>query len=374
MKRIFVLVLAIFSVSAFAQDIKIQKRIFGKAPNGQKVNLYTLTNAKGMKISLMDYGATLTSVVVPDNKGKFADIALGYNNFKDYVTNNQYFGGIVGRYGNRIAAGKFVLDGKQYSLNTNNNGQHLHGGNIGFHAVVWNSKTFKNADNAGVIFTYLSKDGEENYPGNLNITVTYTFNNSNEITIDYLATTDKPTPINFTQHGYWNLLGEGNGNILKHELMINADKCTPVDKYLIPTGEIAYVKGTPLDFKQPRMVGERINDDDIQIKFGNGYDHNWVLNKTDDSLTLACRVSEPISGRVFEIYTTEPAMQFYGGGFMNGTISSKSGKSTYAKNGALVLEPQHFPDSPNHPNFPNTILRPGEKFKSRTVYKFSVKK
>jgi len=367
-------VLALLCGTAFCagNKLKIEKKVFGQTPCGQNVNLYTLSNANGIKIGVMDYGASLISAVVPDNKGKFEDIAIGYDNFDSYVCNNGYFGGIVGRFGNRIANGRFKLDGTEYILNTNNNGQHLHGGIKGFNAVMWSSESFENATGVGVKFTYLSKDGEEHYPGNLNVTAVYTLTNDNELKIDYTATTDKATPINLTQHGFWNLAGAGNGDILKHEMMINADKFTPVDKFLIPSGELRDVKNTPMDFTQPTAIGTRIDNEDRQLKFGGGYDHNWVLNKTDDLLTPACRVFEPTSGRVLEVYTTEPAMQFYSGNYFDGTVTGRGGK-VYNYRCAMAIEPQHFPDSPNQPKFPNTILRPGETYKSQTVYKFSCK-
>lgn len=355
---------------AFAQNgFKLEKKNFGQTPCGQNVNLYTLTNANGIKIGLMDFGAALVSAVVPDSKGNFADIVLGYDNFNSYLCDNPYFGGIVGRFANRIANGKFTLDGTEYILNTNNNGQHLHGGIKGFDRVVWQSESFENEKGIGVKFSYISKDGEENYPGNLNVTVVYTLTNENELKIDYTATTDKPTPVNLTQHGYWNLAGAGSGDILKHEIMIDADKFTPVDKYLVPTGELRDVKNTPFDFTEAKTIGERIDTDDQQLKFGKGYDHNWVLNKKDNSLTQACRVNEPVSGRILVVYTTEPAMQFYSGNFLDGSIVGKGGKAYNFRN-AIVLEPQHFPDSPNHSEFPNTILKPGETYKSQTVYEF----
>jgi aldose 1-epimerase len=370
MKKSVLVLVVLYGSLAFAQNgFKVEKKIFGQTPCGQSVNLYTLTNAKGIKIGLMDFGAAIVSAIVPDSKGNFEDIALGYDNFNGYLCNNPYFGGIVGRFGNRIANGKFTIDGVEYVLNTNNNGQHLHGGIKGFDRVVWQSESFENEKGVGVKFSYLSKDGEENYPGNLNVTVCYTLTNENELKIDYTATTDKATPVNLTQHGYWNLAGAGNGDILSHEMMIDADKITPVDKNLIPTGELRDVKNTPFDFTEAKTIGERINADDPQLKFGKGYDHNWVLNKTDNSLTQACRVTEPVSGRVLVVYTTEPAMQFYSGNFLDGSIVGKGGKAYNFRN-AIVLEPQHFPDSPNHPEFPNTILKPGETYKSQTVYEF----
>jgi len=351
--------------------VTVEKNLFGTTSQGRKVDLYTLTNANGMKVGIMNYGAAVTSIVVPDRKGNFADIVPGYDTFDGYLKANPYFGGIVGRFGNRIARGKFTLDAVQYSLATNNNVNHLHGGNKGFDKVLWKAKSFKRRDAAGVKLSYLSKDGEEGYPGNLNVTVTYTLTSSNELKLDYAATTDKATPVNLTQHGYYNLAGQGNGDILAHLMMINADRFTPIDDTLIPTGQLLPVKGTPMDFTMPTAIGARINDADDQLRFGKGYDHNWVLNKTDNSMTLACHVYEPTSGRVMEIYTTEPGLQFYSGNFLDGTIIGKSGK-VYGFRSEFVLESQHFPDSPNQPNFPSTILRKG-KYDSHTIYRFSAK-
>jgi aldose 1-epimerase len=350
---------------------QVKQEPFGTTPDGQKVDLYTLTNANGMQIKIMNYGAAITSVIVPDRNGKFEDIVPGYDNFDGYLKANPYFGGIVGRFGNRIAKGKFTLDGIEYTLAANNNGNHLHGGNIGFDKVVWNARPFKTGNSVGVKLDYLSKDGEEGYPGNLNVTVTYTLTNNRELKIDYTATTDKATPVNLTQHGYWNLAGAGNGDILSHVMMINADRFTPTDATSIPTGQLAPVKDTPMDFTKPTAIGFRINEVDEQLNYGKGYDHNWVLNKTDNAMTLACRVSEPTNGRVMEIYTSEPGLQFYSGNFLDGTIKGKYGK-VYNYRDAIVLETQHFPDSPNHPNFPSTILRPGEKYDTHTIYRFSV--
>jgi len=351
----------------------VKQQPFGKTPNGRQVDRYILTNAKGMQVGIMNYGAAVISIVVPDRNGKFADIVVGYDKFDDYLkANNPYFGGIVGRFGNRIARGKFTLDGVEYTLVTNNNVNHLHGGKVGFDRVVWDAQPFEKGDLVGVKLNYLSKDGEEGYPGNLNVTVIYTLTNNNELKIDYSAVTDKATPINLTQHGYWNLAGAGNGDILSHMMMINADRFTPTDETSIPTGELRPVKGTPMDFIKPTAIGARINEVDDQLKYGKGYDHNWVLNKIDNSMALACRVYETTTGRMMEIYTTEPGLQFYSGNFLDGTIIGKSGK-VYNFRNAIVLETQRFPDSPNHPNFPSTILRPGEKYDTHTMFRFSAK-
>ena len=350
----------------------IKKEDFGNMPDGTSVELYTLSNSKGMRVKIITYGGIVTSIEVPDAAGKAGDVVLGYDNLDDYVKNNPYFGCIVGRYGNRIGAGKFTLDGVEYKLATNNGPNHLHGGLKGFDKVVWKAEEFKNADGVGVKLTYTSKDMEEGYPGNLDILVTYTLTEKNELKIYYEATTDKATPVNMTNHSYFNLAGQGNGDILGHELMINADKCTPVDEGLIPTGELMPVKGTVMDFTKPIAVGARINSDYEQIKFGGGYDHNWVLNKKGDELSLAAKVIEPTTGRIMEVYTTEPAIQFYAGNFLDGTITGKEGK-VYKHRYAFCLETQHYPDSPNKPEFPSTILNPGDKYETTTIYKFSTK-
>lgn len=347
----------------------ISKKHFGKLPDGRVVDIYTLTNQNGMKVQIMNFGAAITSVVVPDRDGHFADIALGFDNFNQYLCDNPYLGGIVGRYGNRIANGRFKIDGVEYVLNTNNNGQHLHGGIKGFDRVLWEARSFKNDNGVGVTLNYFSKDGEENYPGNVSATVTYTLNNKNEIKIDYLVTTDKATPVNLTQHGYWNLAGQGNGTILDHIMQINADSYIPTDSVAIPTGEITPVTGTPMDFTKPKAIGKNINDDFVQLKYGKGYDHNWVLNNDGNEIRFACSVYDPKSGRELKIYTTEPGMQFYSGNFLNGSIIGKDGKK-YEYRSAMVLETQHFPDSPNHSNFPSTILQPGKPYISHTTYQF----
>jgi aldose 1-epimerase len=346
---------------------------FGKTPEGQEVRLYTLTNAKGLEARVMTYGAIVVSLKVPDKKGKMDDVVLGYDNLDSYIKNSPYFGAIVGRYGNRIGKGKFTLDGVTYDkLALNDNGKnHLHGGVKGFDKVVWAAEEVRRADGVGVKLSYLSKDGEEGYPGNLKAAVTYLLTNDNELRIEYAATTDKATPVNLTHHGYWNLTG-GQRDILGHELTLNADKFTPVDKGLIPTGKLLPVKGTVMDFTKPTAIGARIEDKYEQLQFGGGYDHNWVLVKGGKDMTLAARVYEPTSGRVMEVYTKEPAIQFYSGNFLDGTITGKGG-TVYQHRWGLCLETQHYPDSPNKPNFPSTILRPGQKYETVTVYHFSTK-
>jgi aldose 1-epimerase len=349
--------------------MNVQEQAFGQTPDGHKVKLYILTNSNGLKARIMTYGAAVVSLEVPDRNGKFDDITLGYDNLDGYVKNNPYFGVIVGRYGNRIAKGRFTLDGTTYKLATNNGENHLHGGIKGFDKVVWDAESFEQKDAVGVKLTYLSKDGEEGYPGNLKCSVTYTLTNNDELKISYEAETDKATVINLTHHSYFNLAGQGKGDILGHELMINADKFTPTDKGSIPTGALQSVKGTPMDFTKPCAIGARINDDFEQLRFGKGYDHNWVLNKKGKELTLAARAYEPNSGRVLEIYTTEPGVQFYSGNFLDGSITGKQGK-VYKQRYGFCLETQHFPDSPNKPQFPSTILRPGQKYTQLTVHKF----
>jgi aldose 1-epimerase len=348
----------------------IKKETFGKTPDGA-VDLYTITNTNGVELRVTNYGGIIVSLRVPDKNGSLADVVLGYDNLDGYLTNPAYFGAIVGRYANRIANGKFTVDGAEYHLAKNNRPNSLHGGLKGFNKAIWHAEPFTNEQGSGLILTYTSKDGEEGYPGNLKTKVTYTLTDKNELQIDYEATTDKATPVNLTSHGYFNLAGEGSGDILKHELMLNADRFTPVDQTLIPTGELRPVKGTPMDFTKSTPVGARINDSYDQLLIGHGYDHNFVVNRKGDDLQLAAHVREPQSGRVLEVYTTEPGVQLYTGNFLDGTIKGKQGH-VYNKHGALCLETQHFPDSPNHPDFPTTLLRPGQTYHSRTVYKFSI--
>jgi aldose 1-epimerase len=351
---------------------EVQQRIFGTR-DGRPVILYTLTNAHGVVVAAMNYGGIIQSIRVPDRDGKLADIVLGHETAEGYMPNPPYFGAIVGRYANRIANGTFTLDGKTYTLPKNDGPNTLHGGTTkSFDKVLWESHPLK--DKNGVSFTYLSKDGEEGFPGNLTVTVTYVLTDGDALVINYDATTDKATPINVSQHSYFNLKGEGNGDILDHEIMINADKFTPVDKNLIPTGELRPVKGTPLDFTKSTKIGARIDENYEQLVLAHGYDHNFVLNKKPEQngLVLAARVHEETSGRVLEVWTTQPGLQFYSGNFLDGTITGKNGH-VYKRRYGLCLETQHFPDSPNHPDFPTTILKPGEKFHQETVFKFSTK-
>lgn len=345
-------------------SMTLEKKEFGTMPDGQKIDLYILSITNGIKAKITNYGAILVSLEVPDKNGVPADITLGYDHLHGYLDETPYFGATIGRYANRIKDGKFTLNGKEFKLAKNNNGNHLHGGIKGFDKRVWKAEPFENEESAGVKLSYLSSDGEERYPGNLSCTVTYTLTKNNELKIDYEAQTDKATPVNLTHHSYFNLKGQGSGDILDHVLYINAEKYTPVDSELIPTGEIVSVKDTPFDFNSPTAVGKRIH----QVQ--GGYDHNFVLNREEGALKLAARVSEPEAGRIMEILTTDPGLQFYSGNFLDGTIQGKSGK-TYEKHYGFCLEPQHFPDSPNHPEFPSTILKPGKKYTKTTVFRFS---
>ena len=334
--------------------------------------MYTLTNSHGLEVRTMNYGAIILSMRVPDRKGQLADIVLGHDTLEGYIPNPPYIGALVGRYANRIANGTFTLDGKTYTLPKNDGPNTLHGGiKRTFDKVVWDGEA-KKGGKPGVTFTFVSKDGEEGFPGNVKVKVTYTLNDDNELVIDYEATTDKATPINLTQHSYFNLAGEGTSDILNHEIMINADRFTPVDKNLIPTGELRPVKGTPLDFTTSTKIGARIDDDYEQLVLGHGYDHNFVINRQGDGMALAARVYEPTSGRVLEVSTTQPGVQFYSGNFLDGTVTGKQGH-VYKRRYGFCLETQHFPDSPNHPEFPSTILRPGETFQSKTAFKFSAR-
>lgn len=351
----------------------IKKQAFGKTPEGKAVDLFTMVNSKGMEVRAMSYGGIITSLRVPDKNGKLDDVVLGHNSLEGYFPNKPYLGAIIGRYANRIANGKFTLDGMQYTLPRNNGPNSLHGGLKGFDQMVWHTEPFEHSHEVGVAFTYLSKDGEEGYPGNLKIKVTYTLTDDNKLIFDYEATTDKATPINLTQHSYFNLAGEGRGDVLGHQLSLNANRFTPVDKNLIPTGEIRSVEGTPLDFSKPAIIGLRIHDRYDQLVVAGGYDHNFVISREGDTLALAARVLEPGSGRVLEVSTTEPGVQFYSGNFLDGTIVGKRGQA-YQQHAGFCLETQHFPDSPNRPNFPSTILRPGKIYHSRTIFAFSVQR
>ncbi len=343
---------------------------FGSTAAGETVNLYTLSNTKGMEVKISTWGGDIVSMKVPGKGGKADDIVLGFDTLDGYLKENPYFGAIVGRYGNRIGKGRFTLDGVTYRLATNNGANHLHGGLRGFDKQLWRAKEMPSAEGVRLDLTYTSKDGEEGYPGTLTATVSYTLlGNENALQIDYEAVTDKPTVVNLTNHSYFNLAGQGVGDILNHSVTILAGRFTPVDSGLIPTGELKPVAGTPFDFRTPHTIGERIGAKDAQLAAGGGYDHNFVLNKPAGDLALAARVSEPTTGRVMEVLTTEPGVQFYTGNFLDGTLTGKAGK-VYGKRSAFCLETQHFPDSPNQPEFPGTVLRPAGRYRSTTIYRF----
>ena len=343
---------------------------FQKELNGKMVDLFLIRNNKGMEATITNYGARVVSLMAPDRNGQFADVVLGYNSFQDYLFGNEpYFGATTGRYANRIGGAQFSLDGKTYTLARNNEANHLHGGIKGFNAAVWDATQI---DDSGLELKYLSKHEEENYPGNLMVTVTYTLTDDNELVINYSATTDQKTIVNLTNHSYFNLAGEGHPSILDHELQLNANHFTPTDQGLIPTGEIASVEGTPLDFRQSTKIGARIDQDFEALKFGGGYDHNFVLNQSKAVISKAATVYEPTTGRVMEVFTTEPGLQLYTGNFLNGSEVGKSGKP-YVHRSAFCLETQHFPDSPNKPDFPTTVLNPGDTYKSYCSYKFSAR-
>ena len=357
------------SVAMRAADTKVTQAEFGKMPDGAIIRIYTLSDPNNPRLQarIADYAGVVVSLRTPDRTGAMADIVLGFDTLAEYLANpTQYFGAIIGRYGNRIANGRFTLDGVEYNLPRNNGETSLHGGDNGFFKRVFKSRVLPDG---GVEMSYLSKDGEEGYPGNLSVTVTYRLTDGG-LKIDYAATTDKDTVVNLTNHSYFNLKGAGSGDILGHELMMNADRFTPVDKNLIPTGELLGVAGTPFDFRRLTPIGARIEQNDEQLKIAGGYDHNWVLNKSGNALTLAARVEEPTTGRVMEVYTSEPGVQFYTGNFLDGTVKGKGGK-VYARRSAFCLETQHFPDSPNHPAFPSTLLKPGQRYQSTTMYRFT---
>ncbi len=351
---------------------EVSQRPWGVTSDGQPVELYTLANGHGMKAAITNYGAILVSLEVPDRDGKTGDVVLGYDKVEDYIKDSPYFGCIAGRYANRIAKGKFSLDGREYSLAVNNGPNHLHGGLKGFDKVVWKAEPVRRGRVVGVRLTYVSPDGEEGYPGTLTCQVTYGLTADNALVIRYRATTDAPTVLNLTHHSYFNLKGQGEGDILDHLLMINADRYTPVDDTLIPTGELAPVAGTPMDFTRPTAIGKRINEDFVQLLRGGGYDHNYVLNRDGGGLSLAARAYAPATGRVMEVWTTEPGIQFYAGNFLDGTLTGKDGK-VYKHRYGFCLETQHFPDSPNQSDFPSVVLRPGETYRQHTEYRFSVR-
>ena len=372
MKKSIVSILLIF-VLACAPEKKMPELIpatnFEAAADGKPIMLFTLKNVNGMITQITNFGGKVVSLWTPDKNGGYNDIVLGFKTADEYLeTTEIYFGSLIGRYGNRIAGGHFTIGDSTYTLAQNNGSNALHGGIKGYNNVVWDADQ---TDDHTLVLTYHSPDGEEGYPGNLDVKVQYQLTDQNELKIEYWATTDKATPVNLTHHSFFNLKGAGNGDVLDHIVQINADFYTPVDAGLIPTGEIAPVEGTPMDFRQPTAIGARINDDFEQLKFGNGYDQNWVLNAGSEGLTFAAKVLEPESGRTMEVYTNEPGLQFYTGNFLDGSVIGKEGVP-YAFRGAFCMETQHYPDSPNKPEFPTTILQPGDEYYSICVYKFGV--
>ncbi len=353
-------------------SVSIEKKEYGTTPAGQKVAIYTLKNQKGMEVNIMTYGGIITSLKVPNKAGVSEDVVIGFNNLEQYTKANPYFGALIGRYGNRIAKGKFTLDGKEYSLAINNAPNALHGGPEGFHRVIWTAEEAKGGDVATLKLKYLSKDMEEGYPGNLTVFVTYTLKNDNSLDVLYEATTDKKTVLNLTQHSYFNLSADFTKPILDHQITIDADKLVPIAATLIPTGKLTDVTNTPFDFRKPKTVGKDIEAKDEQLKNGLGYDHCWVLNKQDKEDRFAASAYEPTSGRLLEVYTDQPGIQFYSGNFLDGTLPMRKG-GTYARRTGFCLETQHYPDSPNQKDFPTTVLNPGEHYKTKTTFKFSVK-
>jgi aldose 1-epimerase len=363
------------SLGAQAMRGTIRKQSFGKTTGGEQIDLYSLSNKKGMEVSITNFGATIVTLRVPDRAGKPADVVLGFDTLEGYENGKSYFGATVGRYANRIGGATFSMDGRTYTLPKNNGNNTLHGGIVGFNKKVWKAREISVKGGESLELSYLSGDGEEGFPGNLSVKIVFTLPaDRNELKIDYSATTDKDTVLNLSNHSYFNLAGEGNGDILDHVLTLHAKQVTPVDKTLIPTGELSDVAGTPMDFNAATPIGKRINDNYEQLVFGRGYDHNWVLARSGgaNSLTTAAEASDPKSGRTLQVLTTEPGVQFYSGNFLDGSAKGKGGK-VYAQRAAFCLETQHYPDSPNHPNFPSTLLKPGAVFHSETVFRFSAK-
>lgn len=365
----FLLAFLLLSSAVLTQAQTITKQSFGKTAEGESVDIYTLRNAHGVEAKITNYGGIITSLKVPDRNGKFDDVVLGFNDLDSYLKGHPYFGAIIGRYGNRIAKGRFTLNGEEYKLAVNNGENTLHGGLKGFDKVVWTGSESKTKAGPALVLTYLSKDGEEGYPGNLNVKVVYTLTANDELRMDYTATTDKDTVINLTNHAYFNLAGEGNGDILNHRVLINGTRFLPTDAGSIPTGELRKVAGTPFDFSKLMAIGQRINNDEEQLKLGNGYDHTWIINGRAGTMRFAAQAYEPTSGRRLQVWTTEPGMQFYTGNFLDGTLTGKAGK-IYQRRTGFCFETQHYPDSPNHPAFPTTTLKKGATFKSTTIYRF----
>jgi aldose 1-epimerase len=349
----------------------IERRPFGSLADGREIDLFVLSNANGMRASIASYGGIVTSLTAPDRDGQLADVVLGFDSLDRYLAGHPYFGAIVGRYANRIGGASFEIDGRVYRLATNNGSNHLHGGNVGFDKVLWSAQPRSTPDGPQLELQRVSENGEEGYPGRLEISVTYTLADANELLIDYRAVTDEPTHANLTHHSYFNLRGEGRGDILGHVVSVVADRFTPVDASLIPTGELHEVAGTPMDFRDPTPIGARIDEDHEQLRLAGGYDHNWVLNREGPGPEIAARVSDPTTGRIMEVLTTEPGIQLYTANFLDGSIAGKGG-AVYGRRCGLCLETQHFPDSPNQPNFPTTVLRPGEEYRTTTIYRFSV--
>ena len=362
------------SLSSQGMRGTIRKQSFGKTASGEQIDLYSLTNKKGMEVSITNFGATVVNLHVPDRAGKVADVVLGFDTLEGYESGKSYFGATVGRYANRIGGGQFSIGGKPYTLPKNNGNNTLHGGIVGFNKRVWKAREIPSKEGEALELSYLSTDGEEGFPGNLSVKVVFTLPaDRNDLKIDYTASTDKDTVLNLSNHSYFNLAGEGNDDILDHVLTLHAKQFTPVDKTLIPTGELRDVAGTPLDFTSAAAIGKRINENYEQLLFGKGYDHNWVLgSNSGHGLTVAAEAYDPKSGRKLEVLTTEPGIQFYSGNFLDGTVKGKGNKA-YAQRAAFCLETQHFPDSPNHPNFPSTLLKPNSVFHSQTVFRFSAK-
>jgi aldose 1-epimerase len=352
------------------QSGQITRTPFGQTSDGAAVDIFTLRNASGCEARISNYGGILVSLKVPDRNGTLGDVVLGYDNLADYLKPNPYFGALIGRYANRIANAKFTLEGKEYTLAANNGPNALHGGIKGFDKVIWEARISSTQAGQALTLVYVSKDGEEGYPGTLSVEATYTLTDDNALKIEFRAITDKTTVLNLSHHSYFNLAGKGD--ILGHELMLAADSFTPVNESLIPTGEIRSVEGTPFDFRKPTLIGARINQDDEQLKFGKGYDHNFVVNKPQGQAGLMARVYEPGTGRVLEAFSTEPGVQFYTGNFLNGTLTGK-GNWVYQVRNGFCLEPQHFPDSPNQPNFPSVVLKPGQVYQNTIMYRFSVR-